>query len=37
MIELLERSPHVRRLLWAVLLVLACLPIAALIKAVRWW
>jgi hypothetical protein len=33
MIELLERSPNVRRLLWMVSAVLACYPASTLIRA----
>jgi hypothetical protein len=37
MIELLEKSPNVRRLLWALGMALACYPAATLVKAIRWW
>lgn len=37
MIEVLERSPSVRRLACLVVVVFSCYPLAALVKAVRWW
>jgi hypothetical protein len=37
MIELLERCPKVRRLALLLSVALSCYPVAALVKAIRWW